>query len=64
MARVTDGRTVIVIAHRLTTARQADRVALVDGGAIVEIGTHARLLAAGGRYATLYAAWLGGGEGR
>ena len=62
MARIVAGRTVIMIAHRLTTAAQADRVALVDDGTIVELGSHVQLLAAGGRYATLYAAWLGSGR--
>ncbi len=51
------GRTVIVVAHRLSTAARADRVAVVDGGGIAEIGTHDELVARGGRYAALYAAW-------
>lgn len=55
-----DGRTVIVIAHRLSTAERADRVAVVDGGGLAEVGSHAELLAAGGRYAGLYASWTGG----
>ncbi len=48
------GRTAIVIAHRLSTIRAADAICVVDGGRIVERGTHAELLAAGGRYADLY----------
>jgi ATP-binding cassette subfamily B protein len=48
------GRTSLVIAHRLSTVRQADRLLVVDGGHIVEQGTHAQLLAAGGLYADLY----------
>jgi ATP-binding cassette subfamily B protein len=44
-------RTAIVIAHRLSTIRSADRIAFVEGGRIVEIGTHDQLLAANGRYA-------------
>jgi ATP-binding cassette subfamily B protein len=48
------GRTSLVIAHRLSTVRQADRLLVVDGGHIVEQGTHAELLAAGGLYADLY----------
>ncbi len=55
-----EGRTVLVIAHRLSTAARADRVAVVDGGQIVEEGTHATLLAAKGRYAALYASWSTG----
>ncbi|MCU1374045.1 MAG: putative transporter permease/ATP-binding protein [Actinomycetia bacterium] len=54
------GRTTIVIAHRLTTAARADRVAVVDGGRLLELGTHAELVAAGGPYAALYASWVGG----
>ena len=48
------GRTALVIAHRLSTVRAADAIAVVEGGHIVEHGTHAELLAAGGRYAELY----------
>lgn len=55
-----EGRTVLVIAHRLSTAARADRVAVVDEGQIVEAGTHATLLAAKGRYAALYASWSTG----
>ena len=54
------GRTVIVIAHRLTTAERADRVAVVDQGTLLELGTHDELLAQGGRYAALFASWAGG----
>lgn len=49
-----EGRTAVVIAHRLSTIRAADQILVVEGGAIVERGTHAELLAAGGRYAELY----------
>jgi ATP-binding cassette subfamily B protein len=48
------GRTSLVIAHRLSTIREADQILVVDGGRIVEHGTHAELLAAGGLYADLY----------
>jgi ATP-binding cassette, subfamily B, bacterial len=58
-----EGRTVVVIAHRLSTAERADRVAVVDGGRLVELGTHAELVAEGGRYASLFASWVGDGAG-
>ncbi|SDM88685.1 ABC transporter ATP-binding protein [Actinomyces ruminicola] len=51
------GRTVVAIAHRLDTAAAADRVAVVIGGRIVELGPHAELLAAGGEYTRLWQAW-------
>lgn len=60
MVSLMDGRTVIVIAHRLSTAERADRVAVVDAGGLVEVGTHAELMARGGRYASLFASWTGG----
>jgi ATP-binding cassette, subfamily B, bacterial len=52
-----EGRTAIVIAHRLATAMRADRIGVVDGGRIAELGTHDELVAAGGRYAAMYATW-------
>ncbi len=55
------GRTVIVIAHRLSTAERADRVGVVEDGKLLELGSHADLLRLGGRYAALYAAWMGQG---
>jgi ATP-binding cassette subfamily B protein len=51
------GRTVIVVAHRLSTAARADRIAVIDAGGLAELGTHDELVARGGRYAALYAAW-------
>jgi len=48
------GRTSLVIAHRLSTIREADQILVVDGGRIIQHGTHAELLAAGGLYADLY----------
>jgi ATP-binding cassette subfamily B protein len=50
-------RTVIVVAHRLSTVRRADRIAVVDHGALAELGTHDELVALGGKYAALSAAW-------
>ncbi|MBV9831060.1 MAG: ABC transporter ATP-binding protein [Marmoricola sp.] len=52
--RALEGRTSIVIAHRLSTVRSADQILVVDGGRIVQRGTHAGLLAEGGLYADLY----------
>lgn len=54
VARLLAGRTAIVIAHRLSTVRHADRICVVDGGRIVEEGTHDALLALGGVYRELY----------
>ncbi|MCL3820074.1 ABC transporter ATP-binding protein [Aeromicrobium wangtongii] len=54
---VARGRTSLVVAHRLTQARTADRVIVMHEGRIVEEGTHDELVAAGGRYAALWSAW-------
>ncbi len=54
LAEALAGRTAIVIAHRLSTVRAADEIAVVEAGRVVERGTHDELLAAGGRYAALY----------
>jgi len=54
------GRTTIVIAHRLSTVAQADQVGVIEGGRLVEAGPPGRLLAAGGRFAALYDRWLAG----
>ncbi|MDQ6895393.1 MAG: ABC transporter ATP-binding protein/permease [Actinomycetota bacterium] len=57
LAAVVSGRTVVAIAHRLHTAHDADRVAVVDDGRITEIGTHDELIASGGAYAALWRSW-------
>ena len=61
MASVLEGRTVVAIAHRLFSAHDADRVAVVDGGRITELGTHDELIADGGSYADLWESWHGRG---
>jgi ATP-binding cassette subfamily B protein len=57
MQRVAHGRTTILIAHRLQTARTADRIALLDRGTVAELGSHDELLALDGRYAALWRAY-------
>ena len=59
MAAVLHGRTVIAIAHRLFSAHDADRVAVVEDGKITELGSHDDLVAAGGSYAALWDSWNG-----
>ena len=61
--RVTARRTAFVVAHRLATAARADRIVVLDGGRIVEQGTHAELLAAGGPYRALWQAGELAGRG-
>ena len=59
LAALTFGRTTITVAHRLTTAERADRVAVIEGGNLVELGPHADLVEADGHYARLFTAWRG-----
>jgi putative ABC transport system ATP-binding protein len=59
LARLAEGRTMVSVAHRLSTAEAADLVLVFDDGRIVERGRHAELVAAGGTYAGLYESWLG-----
>ncbi len=56
--RLLDGRTSVTIAHRLSTAENADRVLVFDAGQLVEDGTHTQLVAAGGVYARLHSSWI------
>jgi ABC-type multidrug transport system fused ATPase/permease subunit len=57
LAAVVDGRTVVAIAHRLHTAHDADRVAVVEDGLVSELGSHDELLARDGSYAALWRSW-------
>ncbi len=57
LAAVLEGRTVVAIAHRLSSAFDADLVAVVDAGRVTDLGTHEELLAAGGAYADLWRSW-------
>ncbi|ANJ27122.1 hypothetical protein [Agromyces aureus] len=54
-----EGRTTLIVAHRLSQAASADRIVVMDRGRICEQGTHAGLVAAGRSYARLWAAWIG-----
>jgi ATP-binding cassette subfamily B protein len=60
LRRLRQGRTTIVIAHRLTTVAEADQIAVVEDGRVVEAGPPDELLARGGRFADLYDRWLAG----
>jgi len=57
LEKLMQGRTTIVVAHRLTTVQRADRIVVVDKSRIAEVGTHAELVARGGKYAALARAW-------
>ena len=59
--RLLEGRTAILIAHRLTTAQRADRIVVIDQGGVVEMGTPSELVTRGGVYAGMYSAWLASG---
>ncbi|HEX8132402.1 MAG TPA: ATP-binding cassette domain-containing protein, partial [Actinomycetes bacterium] len=60
LRRLRSGRTTIIIAHRLSTVAQADQIAVVEDGRVVESGPPHELRARGGRFADLYGRWLAG----
>jgi ATP-binding cassette subfamily B protein len=60
MIRLMEGRTVVVIAHRLTTAQRCDRIGVVTDGHLAELGSHDDLVADEGHYAALFSSWSGG----
>ena len=54
---ILEGRTAIIIAHRLATAMRADKIAVIGDGIVLELGSHDELVALGGLYADMYATW-------
>jgi len=62
LANLMEGRTVLVIAHRLSTVRRADRIAVMEDGRITQMGSHDELLAQGGTYSRLYHLQFGEGD--
>jgi ATP-binding cassette, subfamily B, bacterial HlyB/CyaB len=54
MNHIAQGRTVFIIAHRLSAVRRADRIMTIERGRLIEDGTHDELIKTGGRYATLF----------
>ena len=58
LERLAQGRTIIAIAHRLSTAMRSDRVLVLEDGRLIEDGSHEQLLAAGGHYSQVFAAWV------
>jgi ATP-binding cassette subfamily B protein len=56
LQKIKPGRTIVMVAHHLAAIRDADRIAVLDGGRLVELGSHAELLANPGRYAELWRA--------
>jgi ATP-binding cassette subfamily B protein len=53
-----EGRTAVLIAHRLSTAMRADRIVVVGDGRLLEVGSHAELIVLGGYYAEMYDTWI------
>ena len=64
MRRICEGRTVLIIAHRLSAVRRADRIITIEHGRIVEDGTHDELIRSNGRYANLHLLQAGANDGR